>query len=176
MKLAFALVLATVSVAHADDTTLQAAAPQRTLGIDGAVVMPFGNYADAAGVGAGAFGRLEFPVSTGGFVTARIGLIAHQVDATMGGSLMFVPIYGGYRQPLGPGGAYLAGELGITFGYASVNTGQFGRVSDTDSELGITLMAGLRKGALDFRAGLFAPDIDDVHGFMASLGYNFSAF
>jgi hypothetical protein len=175
MKLAFAALVLATSVAHADDTTLQATAPQRTFGIDGAVVMPLGNYADAAGVGAGAFGRLEFPVSTGGFVTARIGLIAHQVDATMGGSLMFVPIYAGYRQPLGTSGAYLAGELGITFGYASVDT-QFGRVSDSDSELGITLMAGLRKGALDFRAGLFAPDIDDVHGFMASLGYNFSSF
>lgn len=177
MKLAFAaLVLATSSVAHADDTQLQAVAPQRTFGVDGAVVMPMGDYANAVGLGAGAFGRLELPVATGGFVTARLGVIAHQVDAAMGGSLTLVPLYAGYRQPLGTGGVYLAGELGITFGYASVNTSQFGRVSDSDSDLGITLMAGVRRGTLDFRAGLFAPELDDVHGFMASVGYDFTAF
>jgi hypothetical protein len=178
MKLAcIALVLATASIAHADETSLRATAPQRTLSIDGVAILPLGDYGRVATVGVGALGRLEVPLSNGGFVTGRIGVIAHQVNDELGmTSLTFVPVFGGYRQPLGTGGAYLAGELGITFGHATASAGRFGTASDTDSEIGFTLTAGLRRGALDVRAGLFAPDIDDVHGFMASLGYDFASF
>jgi hypothetical protein len=177
MKLAcISLVLATTT-AHADDNHLRAPAPQRTFGIDGVAILPTGNYGDAATLGAGALARIEFPLSTGGFVTGRLGVIAHQVNDNTGmSSLTFVPVFAGYRQPIGTGGLYLAGELGITFGYASVNTGRFGTVSDSDSEFGITLSAGVRLGELDIRGGLFAPDLDDVHGFMASVGYDFAAF
>ena len=105
-------------------------------------------------------------------------MIAHQVNDNNIGmtSLTFVPVFAGYRQPVGTGGMYVAGELGITFGYASADTGRFGSVSDSDSEFGFTLSAGLRRGSLDLRAGLFAPDLDDVHGFMGSVGFDFAAF
>jgi hypothetical protein len=179
MKLAcIALVLATASTAVADDNTvLQAQAPQKTIGVDGVAILPLGNYADAVSFGAGAFGRLEIPLATGGFLTGRLGVIAHQVnDNGAMSSLTFVPVFAGYRQPVGAGGIYLAAELGITFGYASVSSGRFGNASASDSELGFTLSIGARRGSLDLRAGLFAPDVDDVHGFMGSVGFDFAAF
>ncbi len=190
MRLAFVCILATATPALADDYLPPSAAPMppapapavattqplphKTLGIDGAAILPIGDYADAATAGAGVFARLEIPLRTGGFVTARLGVIGHAMQDDVMASLYLVPAYVGYCQPVGTGGAYIAGELGITFGYASANT-QFGTVSDSDSELGFTLTAGMRRGALDVRAGLFAPDADDVHGIMGSLGFDFAA-
>ena len=52
----------------------------------------------------------------------------------------------------------------------------FGRMSASDSKLGFTLGGGLRRGPLDLRAGLFAPDVDHALGLMASAGYDFAAF
>lgn len=37
-------------------------------------------------------------------------------------------------------------------------------------------MAGLRRRAVDLRAGLFAPDTDERLAFAASAGYDFAAF
>ncbi|MBA2544605.1 MAG: hypothetical protein H0V17_33490 [Deltaproteobacteria bacterium] len=166
------LVLSTVTPALADDS-LVATRPAKTLAIDGVAVLPLGDYADAASLGAGAFVRLEVPLGTG-FLIGRVGVIGHSVNQMAVTSLTLVPVLVGYRQPVGTGGAYVAGELGITFGYATADT-RFGNLSDTDSELGFMLGAGWRRGPLDLRASLFAPDADDVHGFMASLGYDFAS-
>ncbi|MEJ7602813.1 MAG: hypothetical protein WKG01_33305 [Kofleriaceae bacterium] len=146
-----------------------------TIGIDGVVVLPLGDYGDAASLAFGPIGRLEIPAGPG-FVTGRIGVLFHLVnDALDGTSLLFVPVYAGYRYPLGTGQAYLAGELGITFAHARVDT-ELGSGSDTESELGATLGAGLRMGQLDLRAGLFLPDLGDAIGLMGSIGYDFASF
>ena len=124
-------------------------------------------------LGVGVLGRLELPAGPG-FVTGRLGAIFHAVH-NADASLSLIPIYGGYRMPLGTGGGYLAGELGVTVAIGSVDT-SFGRMSALDSKLGLTLGGGWRRGPLDLRAGLFAPDIDHAVGFMASAGYDFAAF
>ena len=93
------------------------------------------------------------------------------VDAT----LTLVPLYAGYRIALGTGGGYVAAELGVTVAFGTVDTA-LGRMTDSDSRLGVTLGAGLRRGALDLRAGLFAPDIAHAVGLLASVGYDFAAF
>jgi hypothetical protein len=179
MKLttSFAFLLLATSPAFADEAITQAAPAPRTLGVDAIGIVPVGDYADVASFGAGATARLEVPAGTG-FVTGRLGAIFHAMnDGVVDGlSLTLVPAYVGYRYPLGGGsGAYLAGELGITFAHATVDT-PFGRMSDSDSELGFALMGGVRRGALDLRAGLFAPDADDAVGLLASAGYDFAAF
>jgi hypothetical protein len=149
------------------------AAPRTTLGVDGVGVLPVGDYGRVATLGVGVLGRLELPAGPG-LVTGRLGAIFHAVsDANAGLSL--VPIYAGYRMPLGAAGGYLAGELGVTVIIGTVDTG-FGRMSASDSKLGLTLGGGWRRGALDLRAGLFAPDIDHAVGLMASAGYDFAAF
>jgi hypothetical protein len=88
-------------------------------------------------------------------------------------------VYGGVKYSVGggPDGVYVAGELGITIGYASADTG-FGTASDTDSELGMTLGAGFKNGALDLRGALFIPDLGEIDdpGIMGSVGYDFSTF
>jgi len=175
MKIAAATLtlVATLSPAFADEAIgVRATTPPKTLGVDAMAVMPVGDYGDAANVGLGALGRIEIPVGTG-FVTGRGGIIFHSMKVD--GSLTLIPLYGGYRQPIGTGGAYIAGELGLTLGYTSIDT-PFGHMSDSDSEIGFSLMGGVRRGALDFRAGLFAPDTDDLLAFVASAGYDFAAF
>lgn len=172
--LAFSLLAMTSAHALADDALVATAPPPKTIGLDAMAVVPVGDYGNAATVGIGALGRLEVPAGAG-FVTGRAGVIFHAMKANVDASLTFVPIYAGYRYPLGTGGGYIAGELGVTIAFGEVET-QFGSMSASDSELGATLMAGLRKGALDLRAGLFAPDLDDAVGLLASAGYDFAAF
>jgi hypothetical protein len=147
---------------------------RKTFGIDAAVVVPVGDYGEVATLGGGALVRLEVPVGTG-FVYGRAGVILHALDDRFEGSLTFVPIYAGYRHPLGDNGMYLAGELGITLGFATLDT-PLGEMSDSDSELGVMLSAGMRRGKLDLRGGLFMPDADDAMGLMASAGYDFASF
>ena len=169
------VLLATSTPVLADDALgVRAATPAKTIGLDAMAVMPVGDYGDVANLGMGVLGRLEVPAGTG-FVTGRAGVIFHVMNADVDASLTLIPLYAGYRQPFGGGGAYVAGELGLTLGYATVDT-PFGSMSDSDSELGFSLMAGLRRGALDLRAGLFAPDLDDALGLVASAGYDFAAF
>jgi hypothetical protein len=149
------------------------AAPRTTLGADGIGVLPVGDYGRVATLGVGVLGRLEVPAGPG-FLTGRLGAIFHAVNGTNAG-LSLVPLYAGYRLPLGTGGGYVAGELGVTVLIGSADTA-LGRMSVSDEKLGLTLGGGLRRGPLDLRAGLFAPDIDHAVGFMASAGYDFAAF
>jgi hypothetical protein len=169
-KLAFMLALTAAAPAFADEGVPP---PHKTFGIDGAVVLPLGDYANGVNFAAGALARLEIPAGTG-FITGRAGALFHAVKNNVA-NLTFIPIYAGYRMPLGTNGFYVAGELGITLGYASVDTG-FGMASDSDSELGITLGAGMKMGALDLRGQLFLPDADDLMGLMGTVGYDFAAF
>ena len=146
-----------------------------TIGIDGVAVLPVGDYGDAAALAFGPVGRLEIPAGPG-FVTGRFGVLFHLVeDALDGTTLLFFPLYGGYRYPVGTGQAYLVGELGLTFAHARVDTA-LGSGSDTETELGATLGGGLRRGQLDLRAGLFLPDLGDAIGIMGSIGYDFASF
>lgn len=163
------LVIATP--AFAEEAPLQP--PAKIIGIDAALVVPVGNYGDVAQLGAGALARFEVPIGTG-FVYGRAGVIAHVLKDDFEGSLTLVPLYAGYRHPIAANGAYLAGELGITLGFVTVDT-PLGEMSDPDSELGILLSAGMRRGKLDVRGGLFMPDADDAMGLIATLGYDFAS-
>ena len=153
--LALLLVLIPAS-AHADGEL-----PPRTVGVDATVVLPLGDYGDVASLAVGPLFRAEFPIAQRLAITARAGVLYHITKSDYDGSLWFIPIYGGVRYSLGAGadGPYLAGELGITIAYARADTG-FGTASDSDSRLGGSFGAGLRRGALDFRAALFIPDFD----------------
>jgi hypothetical protein len=159
------------AVARADGEPL----PPRTVGVDGAVVLPLGDYGKVATLAFGPLVRLEFPVIQHLAITARAGVLYHILDGDVDGTLWFIPAYGGVRYSFGEAGqgAYLAGELGITFAYATSNG-----FSDSDSKLGGTFGGGFRKGALDLHGALFIPDLghaDDL-GLMASVGFDFSRF
>ena len=172
--LAFALTSLAAATATADEAIFAAGPPQKTLGVDAMAVLPVGDYAHAVTLGLGILGRFEAPAGPG-FITGRAGVIFHAMKTNADASLTFVPLYAGYRYPIGTGGAYVAGEVGLTLAFGTVET-QFGEMSASDSEIGFTLMAGWRKKSLDFRAGLFVPDADDAVGLLASAGYDFAAF
>ena len=176
-KLAYAFALTVVAVAPAAaEEVVVTAAPRTTLGIDGAVLMPVGDSGELATGAGGARVRLEVPVGRG-FVTGRGGVLLHAVNDRLGmTSLTLVPIYAGYRHPIG--NLYLAGELGLTIGFASgeVNT-PFGNgsASDSDTDLGLTLGVGYRAGKLAVRGGLFSPNAEDF-ALLATVGVDFAAF
>jgi len=171
---AFALTSLLSVAASADEALVASAAPQKTLGVDAMAVVPVGDYARAVTLGIGALGRFEAPAGPG-FITGRAGVIFHAMKSSSDASLTLVPLYAGYRYPFGTSGMYVAGEIGLTLAFGTVET-QFGEMSASDSEIGFTLMAGWRKKSIDFRAGLFVPDADDAVGLLASAGYDFAAF
>jgi hypothetical protein len=172
LTFAFALLAASATTAAADEL-IATAPPAKTIGVDGAFVLPVGDYARAATVGIGALGRLEVPAGPG-FVSGRAGVIFH-AGAQTSAALTLVPLYAGYRLPIGASGAYVAGELGITEIFATVDTG-LGRMSASDAKLGLTLGGGFKRGALDIRGGLFSPDVNNAVGLMATVGYDFAQF
>lgn len=140
-----------------------------TFGGDLAIVLPLDDYGDFADFGIGPLLRIEVPAGPGYF-TGRTGFLWHATDAEDFTFLIF-PIYAGYRYPVGGSGGYLAGELGLSILYADSDFG-----SDSETELGMTLGGGLRKGAFDIRGALFLPDVGDALGLMFSVGYDFSTF
>lgn len=174
---AIALTLVVIPAIHSPAAHADGELPPRTVGVDAAVVLPLGDYGDVATLALGPLARAEFPVAPRLAITARAGVLYHLTKSDYDGSLWFIPIYGGARYSLGagPDGPYLAGELGITIAYARADTG-FGTASDSDSKLGGSFGAGLRRGALDFRAALFIPDLGHVDdpGIMGSVGFDFA--
>lgn len=163
--------LALVAIAAAP--VAAAPAPPRRLGIDAAVLVPIGDYADAASLAGGPLVRAELPAGPA-VVTARAGAILHAMKVD-GASLIYAPIWVGGRYPLGGSGLFAAGEVGVTIAHASADTG-FGDASDTKTELGASLGVGLRRGALTVGGGLMLPDLGDTAALYASVGYDVAAF
>lgn len=173
--LTFALLASFTTAALADDASVSATAPApKTLAVDALGIVPIGDYGEVATLGIGASARLEVPMERG-FVTGRFGAIFHAMDERFDGSWMMFPLFAGYRYQVHPNGAYVAGELGLTYSRFSMETA-FGKMSDSSTEVGLALTAGMRRGALDVRGGLFAPSIDDAWGLILSAGYDFAAF
>ena len=157
--------------AHAQPTR---ATTTKTLGVDGVVVLPTGDYASAVDLAFGALARVEVPV--GSFtVTGRGGAIFNLFEGDSSGSLTFLPFYAGVKVPLAQTGIYFAAEAGVTIAYASVDT-DVGSGSETETKLGATIGAGLRLGSIDVRGGLFMPDVQDLVGLMGSAGFDFASF
>lgn len=150
------------------------AASARTFGVDAVVALPTGDYGDFASLAFGGLARVELPV--GVFtVTGRGGAIFHIQENDAAVDLTYVPLFAGIRYPVGAGGLYLAGELGLSIAYASVDTG-FGSDSDTQTELGGSLGVGMRLGKLSVQGGLFMPDLDDAVAIGGSVGFDLAAF
>jgi hypothetical protein len=177
------LASATLAISLAVIGTAAADAP-KTIGLDGGLAMPTGDWGDAAGVGIGALARFEMPLQTKLTFTARAGYIQHLgVDGPDGAgdsSTSEVPLFAGVRYAFS--GAeegsskqfYGAAELGFVIYRVSIDVnGQ--SMSNSDTNLGMTLGAGYRTGKLDLRANLFFPDVGeagDAMALMATIGYD----
>ena len=160
---------------EAEITTVQR---PRTLTADPIVSIPIGDAENAAGIGFGASGTLNFPINANLDVTGRLGLIYHLPKNDI--QVILVPIYGGVRYRLSPfeRSLYGAAEAGITWGRASVDTG-FGEASDSDAELGGTLGVGYATPGFDIRASLMFPDLgeaDDALAIVGSISFRLADF
>lgn len=146
-----------------------------TFGVEGAVVLPLSDYGDVATLGLGVLGSLELPVGPQLTATGRAGLIYHLLEGNIDGTLIFIPLLGGLKYQFDPfpGGAYVAGELGLNVGYGRVRT-PFGTASDTDTELALSLGGGFQFDRVDLRGALFFPSLDDLgdaFGILITVGY-----
>jgi len=189
MRIAIALSLVTLATtaAAADDSVTAEAVRPKTIGIDGGVAMPTGDWGDAAGFGFGALARLEIPFRPKLTLSARAGYIYHTSQETEGGlggsgdsSTSEIPFFAGARyafsqQPTSE--IYGAAELGLVMYRVSLDfNGE--SMSESDTNLGMTLGAGYRTGKLDIRAGLLFPDVGEVGdamALMATVGYDLTA-
>ena len=166
-SLALALTLATGGLAVAEPGA-------RTLGVDGGLAMPTGDWGDAAGVGIGALARFEMPLQPKLTLTARAGYLQHLSKEANGAdsSTSELPLLGGVRYAFSGDEVtqvYGAAELGFIMSRISIDAGGQS-MSDSDTNLGMTLGGGYRTGKLDLRANLLFPDVGelgDVMGLMA---------
>lgn len=177
--------LLTTGVVAADDatTTTATAAAAKTIGLDGGIAMPTGDWADGVGFGIGALARFEMPLRDKLVLTARAGYIQHlekEADNDFGDSKSSssqIPLFGGVRYAFSqrPRSAiYGAAELGFVMYRVSMEvSGE--SMSESDTNLGMTLGAGYRTGKLDIRGGLLFPDVGeagDIMAVMATVGYD----
>jgi len=180
--------LLTSSAAFADDAEPVEITRSKTIGIDGGIAMPTGDWGDAAGFGFGALARLEIPLQPKLTITARAGYIHHTSKEAAAGPLggggdtstSEIPFFGGARYAFSQQATseiYGAAELGLVMYRVSFDfDGE--SMSESDTNLGMTLGAGYRTGKLDLRAGLFFPDVGEVGdamALMATVGYDLTA-
>jgi hypothetical protein len=180
-SLALTFTLAAATPAFADDA---APTKTKTIGIDGGVALPAGDWGNAAGFGFGALARFEMPLMPKLVLTGRAGYIQHLSKSAgdMGGggdsSASEIPLLAGVRYMFSqkPTSAfYGAAELGFFNLRASVDVGGMSQ-SSSDTKFGMTLGAGYRTGKLDLRGGLVLPDAGNLVGVMATVGYDITAF
>lgn len=168
----FLLIVIATATARADTedstTTYDHA---KVIAVDGAAIVPVGDWSDGAGIGIGALARLTVPVAAKIAITGHAGLIYHLSKGSMGADAQTieVPILGGVRYAFTPK-IYAAGELGLVYLRTSISSGG-SSMSGSDTKLGLAFAAGYRTGKLEARAGLYFPDTD-VMGIFATVGWD----
>ncbi len=146
------------------------AIPGFSFGIDGAVNIPTGDWADASGIGLGALGYASFNAIPMLTITGRAGYI-HGLEKN-NSSMQHIPVLAGIKYHFIPM-LYVAGEFGFCFNKQKIDG--FGE-SDWEEDLAATISAGAGLAGLDFRASLFMPDlehVEDLLGILLTIGYRF---
>lgn len=162
-SLAILVALCSVSAPASAEVNLRA-------GVDGAFILPVGDWGDISGMGFGGLGKFEYAVMKELTTTFRIGYLFHleknslstsELPIMVGAKYFFL---GDYKV----GGLYGALELGMTRLGVKVN---FMGVSATSNEFkfGTTIGAGYEWSGFDFRAQLYAPSLGDFADFMGVL-------
>jgi len=142
----------------------------KTLGADAVVVIPLGDYADAANAGIGAMGRFEFGLNPALAITARAGLIYNLAKEGIDTFLM-IPVHAGGKYSIGTSGLFVQAELGITHSRISTAAGDANK-----TKFSFEGGAGFQKGKLNARAGFYYVATDPaLQGIMASVGFDFVA-
>lgn len=155
-----------------------------TVGADGAVLLPLGNFAKFSGAGLGPMARVEFRFDPVWTFTARGGFFYHttkpnssrttELPLLLGAKMFFdTPGHGWYAAAEG-------GWLNVT--YHSKASGVFETPLPQDGtelvvsewKVGVTATAGYRIAPLDLRAGFLFGSLrhpSELAALMASVGY-----
>ena len=145
----------------------------KVIGADAVVVIPLGDYADAANAALGAMGRFEFGLNPQLAITARAGLL-YNLAKEIGGetpTILMIPVQAGAKYGIGTSGLFVQGEVGFTHTRTSV-----GDFSDSTTKLSFEAGAGFQKGKLNARAGFWYIASDPaLMGIMASVGFDFAS-
>ena len=151
-----------------------------TLGADGALTFPVGNFADRTGMGFGALARYEYPLLTPLVLTARTGFIlslgsSHKSNGIeIEESVNLMPFWGGVKYFVWES-AYAAVELGLNLLFSSSNFSS----TKTEAKLGLNVGGGYQINDLDLRLVLQMYDVPhagDSFGLMFAVGYRFMTF
>lgn len=156
------------------------AEPSMRVGVDGAFILPVGNWGDVSGMGFGGLARFEYGFMKELTGTFRAGYLFHLKKNDM--STAELPILLGAKYFFlgnwSEGGLYGALEVGMTRLTAEAS---FAGVTASNSEFkfGTTVGAGYEIANIDIRAQLYAPsfgDFTDFMGVLVTVGYSFVSF
>ena len=165
LLLAGLLAVTLVPAAQADGLGL-------TIGVEGAFVLPVGDWGDATGVGFGGMAKGAFNFTDEMSASFRIGYLYHLSKDVAGVdySTSELPILVGFRYQTALG---LYGDLAL----GMVNCGaSAGDISDSEMKFGMLVGVGFNIMSLNFSANFFAPDlghVDEVMGLLFIVGYDF---
>lgn len=165
-----------------------AAASKMILGVDGAFQLPFGDLADATGMGFGALLRFEYNVMPQLNLTARVGYIYSlnkEISQTVPLMGTIKAKYGMDNIPIWVGAKYFLTDM--IYGGVEVGANMLkGKVdmngvsaSSTETKFGANVGAGVLLSGLDLRAQLEILNLSEAGKSMAlmvNVGYNFLAF
>lgn len=166
--------LTTLSVAA---VLLVAAAPAQAVpgfgtGVDLALNVPTGDWADGSGMAVGPLAYLSFDAVPIIKVTARFGYL-HGLEKDKA-SISHIPALVGIKYFLVPV-LYLSGEVGMIWSKADSSLSGSAE-GDWEEKFGGTIGAGAGLGPLDARISLFFPDFDeakDMLGILLTAGFRF---
>lgn len=146
-----------------------------TIGVEGAFVLPMGDWGDVTGIGFGGMAKGAYSLNESMSLSLRVGYIYHLETDLAGAdvSTSELPILVGFRYTM-PFGLYGDLSLGLVNLGASVNGH-----SDSEMKFGLLAGAGFTMIGLNFSVNFFAPSLGDVDEVMALLfvvGYDFVTF
>ena len=152
-----------------------AAAGTISASVDGAFVLPLGDWADIAGVGMGVMVRAGYQIQDKLQATARLGYIYHLAKDVGGVDIETsdVLILAGARYDLGPA----AVDVATGFSILSVSAGGS---DDSNNRIPLMIGASVPVAPVEIGASLLIPNLlltedneDMQMGIMATVGYKF---
>ncbi len=173
MRLALAITLSVPTTLYAQPVPTESATPTpqptpagtpaKTIGIDGAVILPLSDYADDAKLGFGLLLRYEIPRSGVFSITLRTGGLGH-LAAERRDTLLLFPGFVGIQVRFADRWFFTA-DAGIMFRYQG----------DSAAAIGVAFGVGYRKGKGSVRGEILVPDLgtaDSTAGLMIAVGFS----
>jgi hypothetical protein len=136
---------------------------QVKFGVSGLAGLPLGDFGEVLTFAVGVLGTVDYGVNPQLELTGRLGLIYFVPDSDIDGLTFYdIPVWGGGRYFIDPSGqgVYLHGELGLNMYKSEIEQGGQS-FSNSETEIGVNLLAGLKAGKLLVEGGLYVGSIDE---------------